>query len=112
MDKKLVKEYQETALAIADVEHKMSMAVAQHRDQLDTLREREASMKQQIKEAMEKNVVTKFENDVLKITYVAPTVRNGVDVTRLKEEKPEIYSEFIKQTPVKSSIRIKIKETI
>lgn len=112
MDKKLVKEYQETALAIADIEHKMSVAVVAHREQLDTLREREANMKLAIKEAMEKNVVMKFENDVLKITYIAPTVRNGVDVTRLKEEKPEIYSEFIKQTPVKSSIRIVIKEII
>lgn len=110
LDKKLVKEYEATTQAIAEVEREISQVIVSQRERLETLREQEAKMKLAIKEAMEKNVITKFENDVIKITYIAPTVRNGVDVTRLKTEEPEIYHQFLKQTPVNSSIRITIKE--
>lgn len=112
MDKKLVKEYTDTTVAIQVVEHKMSLAVAGMRNELTTLKEREEQMRGLIKDSMEKNVITKFENDVLRITYIAPQTRNTIDVTRLKEEKPDIAKEYMKQSSVNSSIRIKVKEII
>lgn len=42
----------------------------------------------------------------LKFTYVAPTVRTGIDSKKLQEEEPEIYKKFIKTTNVSGSIRI------
>lgn len=112
MDKKLVKEFTTTTMAIAKIEQQISKSVAQFKEQLSSLREKEADLHTAIKEAMEKSSVTKFENDVLKITYIGPSVRNNVDVARLKEEKPDVYNSYIKQSTVKSSIRIKVKDII
>ena len=43
------------------------------------------------------------------ITYVAASVRSSVDSKKLLKDYPEIYSEVIKKSNVKSSIRIKLK---
>lgn len=112
MDKKLIKEVTAVSLDIAQLEHEASKAVAALRERLDALRETEAELKAKVLAKMEETGTTKFENNVLKISYVAPSIRNSIDVTRLKEDKPDIAAEYMKQTKVKSSIRIKIKETV
>lgn len=66
-------------------------------------------MKTSLKEAMENNNVKKFENDIISVTYVAPTTRVGVDTDKLKTEYEEVYLDCLKETQVKSSIRLKIK---
>lgn len=66
-------------------------------------------MKTSLKEAMENNNVKKFENDIISVTYVAPTTRVGVDTEKLKTEYEEVYLDCLKETSVKSSIRLKIK---
>lgn len=63
-----------------------------------------------IMEAMEENGVTSFENDNIKITYVAPTTRTAIDSTRLKKEMPEIAEKYAKTSQVKASLRITLKE--
>lgn len=112
MDKKPVKDLTITMVAISKLNQKMSKAVAEFQDQMSELREKEANLHEAVKLSMEKHGVTNFENDILKISYVAPSTRNSIDVARLKEEKPEIAAKYMKQTSVKSSIRIKVKEII
>ena len=58
---------------------------------------------------MEQHGITKWDNDVMTITYVAASVRSSVDSKKLLKDYPEIYSEVIKKSNVKSSIRIKLK---
>ena len=60
--------------------------------------------------AMEKNGVTSFENDRIKLTYVAPTKRTAIDSARLKKEMPEIAEKYTKTSNVKASLRITLKE--
>lgn len=110
MDKKLVQSLTETTLQIAEAEHQISLAIAQQNEKLQSLREQEAELRDKIKEAMEKNAITKFENEVLRINYIAPQKRVGIDTTRLKAEHPEIAEEYSKVTNINSTIRIKIKE--
>lgn len=110
MDKKLGKELDKVVVARQKVERKISKTVADLIQERDELNAREAELKDNIKASMEKFSVTKFETPVLTITYVAESLRSGIDVTRLKEEKPEIAQEYTKQSKVKSSIRIKLKE--
>lgn len=112
MDKKLIKEISTVTLDIAAIEQEASKAVAHLKQRLDSLREAETDLKSKLLVAMEKSGTTKFENDVLKISYVASSTRNSIDVTRLKEEKPDVAAEYMKQSSVKPSVRIKIKETI
>ena len=58
---------------------------------------------------MEANGIQKFECDELTITHVDAGTSERFDSKALKEELPDIYDQYVKITPVKSSIRLKIK---
>ena len=68
-------------------------------------------LKKNIKEAMEKNNITKWESPDgrLKVTYRSATTRTTLDSKRLKEELPDIYEEYSKTSEVASSISIKVE---
>ena len=55
---------------------------------------------------LEQNSVTV---DGIKFTYVGPSKRKSVDTKKLQEEHPEIYKKMLKESNVKSSIRISIE---
>lgn len=83
--------------------------IAETEKQLKEAKERSEQMKQAILEAMEQNGIMKIENSNVLINYVAPTESERLDTKALKENCPDLYDEFVKFIPVKSSIRIKIK---
>lgn len=60
--------------------------------------------------AMEASGVTSFENERIKLTYVAPTTRATIDSARLKKDLPEIAEQYTKTSNVKASLRITLKE--
>ena len=66
-------------------------------------------VRQELQEAMDKYGVKKFENDILKITYVEPTTRTSIDSARLKQELPAIAEKYTKVSQVKGSVRIDVK---
>lgn len=74
------------------------------------VKEREDELKKAILSEMESKGVIKLDTDDLTISYVAPTDRETLDTKTLREELPDIYDAYIKISPVKSSIRIKLKE--
>lgn len=78
--------------------------------ELKELEERKAEMSQLVIEHFETVSPSPIENDKLKITYVKPSVRFTIDKDGLQEKYPEIANEFTKETNVKASIRIKLKE--
>lgn len=69
-----------------------------------------ADLRAAIMRAMEQNGCTSFENERIKLTYVAPTTRTAIDSARLKRERPEIAEEYTKTSNVKASLRITLKE--
>jgi predicted phage-related endonuclease len=69
----------------------------------------EKQLKEEIKEAMEKNNVTSLEFGELKIKYRSATTRTSIDSTRLKKELPDIYEEYSKTSDVSSSISISVE---
>ena len=71
---------------------------------------RAAELRAALMQAMEANGVTSFENESIKITYVAPTTRTAIDSTKLKKELPEIAEKYAKTSNVKASLRITLKE--
>jgi len=73
------------------------------------LEEAKKQFKEELLRAMEKHGVMKWDNEVMTITYVAPTTRTSVDSAKLKKELPEVFNEYSKTSNVKSSIRIKLK---
>ena len=70
---------------------------------------KDKAVRQELQEAMDKYGVKKFENDILKVTYVEPTTRTTIDSTRLKKELPAIAEKYTKTTVVKGSVRIEVK---
>lgn len=61
-----------------------------------------------LKEMEEKNII-KLETNELIITYVAETYRESFDSKTLKAEDEELYNKYVTISPVKSSVRIKVK---
>lgn len=69
----------------------------------------EKQMKDNLKEAMEHFGVTKFDSDILKITYIAEGVKKSIDSTKLKKELPEIAEKYTKTSKVSSYIKVEVK---
>ena len=72
--------------------------------------EQRNKVREKIVESMKKQGITKFENENLTITYVAPTTAETFDSTRFKAEQPETYKKYVKTVNKKESVRIKLKE--
>ena len=77
--------------------------------QKDALDAQDKEMRTQLQAAMEEYGVDKFENDVVSLTYVKPSVRSSVDGKKLLAKFPEAYAACLKESPVKASVRIKVK---
>ncbi|MEG2412606.1 MAG: hypothetical protein RSA29_16980 [Clostridium sp.] len=74
------------------------------------MEEERDNLKSQLLEAMEKHLVTKWENDDMSIKYVAPTTKSSIDSKSLKKDMPYIFEKYSKTSHVKSSVRFKLKE--
>lgn len=100
----------ENGLAVLDAE--ISKKIVEFERQLKAIKEQEEELKKAILEEMEKNGILKFEDETngLSITYVAPYDKEAFDSKKFRADNPDMYDEYIKFTPVKSSIRIKVKE--
>lgn len=70
---------------------------------------KEKEFKRDLLVAMENNNIKSYENDVMKVTYVAPTTRTSVDTKRFKEECPDIYEAYTKTSKVNSCLKVSVK---
>lgn len=73
------------------------------------IKEMQENYKKAILEEMEAKQIIKIETEEISISYVASTDRETFDSKAFKEAHQDLYDEYIKMTPVKSSIRIKVK---
>lgn len=80
--------------------------ICTQKKQLEAL---EKEMKDKLKEAMEQFGVTKFDSDILKITYVAEGVKKSIDSTKLKKEHPDVAEKYTKISKVSSYIKVEVK---
>lgn len=91
--------------AVPDTIKKITTLI-QMKKELD---EQEKQLKQKLVEAMEMYGVKSFENDQIKMTYVAPTTRSTIDSTRLKKDHPDIAEQYSKTSNVSASVRVTVK---
>lgn len=73
------------------------------------IKNQQETLKIDLLNAMETHGVKKWDNEVMTISYVAPTTRTSIDSKKLMEELPGVFSKYSKVSNVKSSIRIKLK---
>lgn len=71
---------------------------------------KEKEMREQLLEAMKKYGVKSFKNDLINITYKAPSSRTSIDSTKLKKEHPDIAAQYTKTSSVKESVVIKLND--
>lgn len=74
-----------------------------------SLDDQEKLLKQELVKAMERYDIKSFENDNIKMVYVAPTTRSTIDTTRLKKDHPDIAEQYSKVSEVSASVRVTLK---
>ena len=89
---------EEASKTIADLERMAS-----------EIKKKQDEMKKAILEEMEAKNVVKLDNDIVTITYIATTDRETFDGKKFKADNPDLYDEYVKISPVKASVRIKVK---
>ncbi len=87
----------------------ISFEVARFERKIKSLKEQEERLKNAILSEMEAKGIIKIDTDDLTITYVAPTDREKFDSKQFRSDHSDLYDEYVSMTPVKSSIRIKVK---
>lgn len=86
----------------------ISKKIADFERQIKEIKQAEDELKSKILEEMERKGLLKVKTDDLAITYVAPADRESFDLKKFREDHADLYDEYIKMTPVKASIRIKV----
>lgn len=84
-------------------------AIAHYEKEMKLMKEQEESLKKAILEEMEKHGLIKIDSPSLTINYIAGTDRETFDSKAFRKDHPDLYDDYIKMTPVKPSIRIKLK---
>ena len=99
-------------LDVVTLDQKVPQAIRAMTDMLTQQKKLEqqiSDMREVIKAAMEQYDVKSFENDNVKITYIAATERKSIDSTKLKKEHPEIAEAYQKISKVKATVKIEVK---
>lgn len=71
--------------------------------------EKAEELKEKLKEAMEESGTDWVDNEMFKATYVKAGIQSRFDSKQLQKENPEIYSKYLKNSNVKSQLRITLK---
>ena len=95
-------------IAVLDAE--TASRIAEFERTIKSIKEQEDALKEAIRAEMEARGILKVEDKTngMTITYIAPTTRETFDSKKFKADKPDLYDEYVKLSPVKSSIRIKL----
>lgn len=96
---------EETLQKLSDLEQLIIVQKAE----IEAIEKQQENLKQFLMQQMAENGVKKWETDNIIVTYIAPSFRCSIDSKKLKEEMPEIFNKYQKESEVKSSIKIKIK---
>lgn len=84
--------------------------IAYYENEKKLAEENRNKVRDKIIQIMKEQGITKFENDNISITYIAPTDAETFDSKKFKEEHPDTYQEYVKITHKKESVRITLKE--
>lgn len=94
---------------IALLRPETASALAEFERQVKEIKAKEDALKQRILEEMESNGILKIETDDLVVSYVAPTSRETFNSKKFRECYPDLYDDFVSISPVKASVRMKVK---
>lgn len=103
---------QEIALTnteLAEIEQ-VENKIVQLKTQLELANKLKEDLIAKLVDIMEEQNIKKYESDTLTITYKAPYKKISVDTKLLKQENPDLVKKYEKETEVKASVLIKLKD--
>lgn len=77
--------------------------------QVKQLQEKQKSLRETLRAAMELNGVTKWETDKFKVSLGADYISKKFDTTKFKEENPALYDKYVTETNTKGRFDFKLK---
>lgn len=77
--------------------------------ELDDLDRQEEELKTAIMSEMECSKLDVFENEEIRIKYIAPVIRDTLDTNKIKKEYPEIAENCKKKVEQKATWKITLK---
>lgn len=110
MIKELATQLDQTAVEIEQIEAQIAEVVTDLQTKLRTAQEQDAQLRGQLKAAMAEQGIKKYTSERFDIVYIAPSTRVIVDSKRMKEENPELWEKYSKESKVTDSVRITIKQ--
>ena len=84
--------------------------IAEFENTMKKLKQAEDKLKKDILAEMEEKDIVKIENETMTISYIGATGRETFNSKKFRADNPNLYDEYVTISPVKSSIRIKVKE--
>ena len=94
-------------IAILDAE--TARNIAEFERAIKTIKEQEETLKTAILEEMERKNILKLETDDITISYIASFDRETFQTKEFKNDHADLYDNYVKMSPVKPSVRIKLK---
>jgi hypothetical protein len=76
---------------------------------LEELKEETSNIKGELCDMMLAANIKQYSSEKIQLTTVTPKPRETFDTTRFKKEHPELYTEYVKLSEVKPSVRITVK---
>ncbi|MFV0395097.1 MAG: hypothetical protein ACK5LC_11995 [Coprobacillaceae bacterium] len=76
------------------------------------LEDTQKQLKSKLYDLFEENNIINLDTDTLKITKVNPTVSSRIDNKKLKQEQPDLYSQYLTETKRSGYIKITLKENV
>lgn len=94
---------------VAVLDSDISSRIADFERKLKDIKEAEDKLKQGVLEEMQEKGILKIETEEMTISYIAPTDRETFDSKRFRAEHEDLFDEYVRMSPVKASVRIKVK---
>lgn len=84
--------------------------IAEFERKMKEIKAAEDALKESILAEMEEKGILSIKTEQMTISYVGGSDRESFDSKKLRADDPDLYDKYVKLTPVKSSIRIKLNE--
>lgn len=88
----------------------VSSKIADFERQVKAIKAQEDELKKAIMEEMEQKGIIKVETEDLLISYISGSDREKFNSKSFRKDYPDLFDEYVSMIPVRSSIRIKVKE--
>lgn len=84
--------------------------VAEFERNMKAIKAAEDELKESILKEMEDKGILSIKTEQMTVSYVGGSDREQFDSKKLRADDPDLFDRYVRMVPVKSSIRIKLKE--